>query len=575
MNQAYIQIKVKNGNNEVDVNGVQEQNLLDILHKNNIIIPNPCHGNGTCGKCKIKVLSGNLPITEADERILSKNELKQGIRLACKANIGKKQEEHKTKLKQGTKEICAEKADETALEELRIEVLEKSEENIIVQGIARIEDKRDCGKEEQNKSKNCFIAIDIGTTTIAMVLVEEETGKIIDTYTSLNHQRKYGADVISRIVAANDGKLEELKQLIEEDLWKGICRLISVDVNLTQVVIAGNTTMVHLLMGYSCLPLGKYPFYSEHLEEIDFLYNKKEMENEYRKIPITILPGISAFVGGDIVAGILACPGFETEEICLLVDLGTNGEMVLGNDEKLIVTSTAAGPAFEGGNITHGTASIPGSIEKVKIQNQKAIVKTINNKMPPIGICGTGIISAVAQLKKSKMIDSNGNLRYPYSEKGFSLWTQENGEKIVIYQKDIREFQMAKSAIRAGIEILMEEYGCDLKDVKHIYLAGGFGTHLSEEDVLDVGIFPKEWSGRIVPIGNGALQGTIQIGKVKVAEREKVLKWNQSNEEILKTDMKIRNGEYQKINNIIKNAKAVSLADHKKFQEKYLKYMNF
>lgn len=642
MNQAYIQIKVKNGNNELVLNEVQKQNLLDILHQNNIIIPNPCHGSGTCGKCKIKVLSGYLPITEADRRKLSEDELEQGIRLACKANIGKKW--GKIQYEQEAKETCVEKVDETEREELCIEIVRGFEEDIVVEGILSIKDKREIKKEKQSKDlkaneqykqkqdiegTNCFIAVDIGTTTIAMALVDEETGKIIDTYTSLNHQRKYGSDVISRIKAANDGKAEELKQLIEEDLWKGISRLITSEyktegkkeektniekesgmenrnIELSNVIIAGNTTMIHLLMGYSCLSLGKHPFYSEHLEQIECkldecltfclnnnifseenacdmnnegklysVYDEKRMQKEYKKMPVTILPGISAFVGGDIVAGILACPGFETSDVCLLVDLGTNGEMVLGNHKKLMAASTAAGPAFEGGNITNGIACVPGSIEKVKIQNQKAVIKTIKNEMPPIGVCGTGLVSVMAQLKRSKLMDSNGILRYPYNEKGFPLWTQKNGEKIAIYQNDIREFQMAKSAIRAGVEILIEEYGCEAKDVKHVYLAGGFGTNLSEEDVLDVGIFPEEWKGRIVSIGNGALQGAIQVGRVKAEEWKKILELNQSHENILKTDIKISNEQYWNTDNIKKNVRTLSLAEHKSFQEKYLKYMNF
>lgn len=567
-----MRIKVLSKNREVYIESCrredygQEKNLLEILRENSVSIPNFCHGNGTCGKCKVRVRKGYLPVTEADRRKLSDQELQQGIRLACK--------------------VC-----KLETEELWIEILDESEEDIAVEGIDKQTNENDCknfyqrnGNEESKDKRtvreksgeaNHFIAIDIGTTTIAMALVNTETGKVCDIYTSLNHQRKYGADVISRIKAANEGKLEELKRLIEEDLWKGIFRFISEDINLIRVVIAGNTTMIHMLMGYSCESLGKYPFHSEHLEQIECrleecisfdmnqnslikecvckldnfennsaVYDENGIILKYKKIPATILPGISAFVGGDITACILGCPGFETEEICLLVDLGTNGEMVLGNSEKLMATSTAAGPAFEGGNIVDGTAAISGSIDKVKIQNQKAVVKTIKNEMPPVGICGTGLVSAIAELKKSKLMDNDGNLKYPYTKIGFSLWTQENGERIAVYQKDIREFQMAKSAVRAGIEILMEEYGCEAKDVKHVYLAGGFGTKLSEEDVLKVGIFPEAWRGKIVSIGNGVLQGAIRVGK-------------------------------EKIDNVKKNIRTISLAEHKSFQERYLKYMNF
>lgn len=634
-----MKIKILSNNEELYIECCKRQNLLTVLLKNNVFFSNVCHGNGTCGKCKIKVISGYLPITEADKRSLSEDELKQGIRLACKAEVGKKTREQN---EQEIRESCVERENETEQEELCIEVIGKSEENIIVEGVGKINNKVETEKEnndiktdnhfvrnEDVKSRSCFIAVDIGTTTIAMALVDEETGEIIDTYTSLNHQRKYGADVISRIKAANDGKAEELKQLIEDDLWRGISRLITSEyktegkkeektniekengmgnrnIELSNVIVAGNTTMIHLLMGYSCLSLGKHPFHSEYLEKIEcklekcftlcmkqnvlekeiavksdnleknhFTYDEKRMWNEYKKIPVTILPGISAFVGGDIVAGILICPGFETEENCLLVDLGTNGEIVLGNRNKILVTSTAAGPAFEGGNITNGTACIPGSIDKVKIQNQKAVVKTIKGEMPPIGICGTGLVSVMVQLKRSKLMNSNGNLKYPYSEKGFPLWSQSNAEKIAIYQKDIREFQMAKSAIRTGIEILMEEYGCQVNEIKYVYLAGGFGTNLSEDDVLDTGIFPEEWKGRIVPIGNGALQGAIRFGKITSLRKKGRGDWNQNEEEIVKINRNMWREQYGNVDNIRKRAKTISLVEHKKFQEKYLEYMNF
>lgn len=566
MNKEIGKIKVKTETDEFYIKDYRGQNLLEILQENHVFVLNICHGNGTCGKCKVKLLSGNLPITEADRRTLSKEELELGIRLACKADI---------------EEIC--KAIEE--DELSIEMIGQAEGDIVIEGIPlkQGETERHKGNEstiEKNKiarsndttATNYFIAIDIGTTTIAMALVNAETGEVCDTYTSLNHQRKFGADIISRIVAANSGKADELKKLIEEDLWKGIRKLtkigneayLAVDdenmqkkINLTQVIIAGNTTMIHLLMEYSCETLGKYPFISEHLEQTEctlkdcITVKTNSTYDMLQNVPTTILPGISAFVGGDIVAGILSCSGFKTKELCFLIDLGTNGEIVLGNEDKLLVTSTAAGPAFEGGNITQGTASIPGSIDKVKIQNQRAIIKTIKNEMPPVGICGTGVVSAIAQLKRNELIDEQGSLRYPYSEKGFTLWTQGNEESIKLYQKDIREFQMAKSAVRAGVEILMQEYGCQEENVKLVYLAGGFGTNLAVDDVIATGILPEEFRKKIISIGNGALQGAIQFGIAKLKNREarqEVVQWNGKN---------------------------ISLAEHENFSDMYLKYMEF
>lgn len=533
----------------------QFPNLLQVLQENKLSVLHICNGNGTCGKCKIKLVSGNLPITETDKRILSKEELDQGTRLACKVK---------------TKDIFEMNADN----ELVLELMEENEENIVVETIEIIENTKQDSITDKQTEKKYFVAIDIGTTTIAMALVDEETGEVCNTYTSLNHQRKYGADVLSRISAANSGKAEELKRLIEDDLWKGVYKLIcSVDENninsdidkngevltnirkISRLVICGNTTMIHLFMGYSCEFLGKYPFHSEYLAGI---------EDTFKGIPFTILPGISTFVGSDVMAGILVCPGFETEKINLLIDLGTNGEMVLGNNEKILVASTAAGPAFEGGNIICGMASVPGSICQVKIQKQRAVVKTIQNELPPKGICGTGLISAVAKLLENHLLDEQGLLKMPYQKAGYPLWTFENGEKIAVYQQDIREFQMAKSAIRAGIDILLEEYGCTASEIEHIYLAGGFGTNLSWEKAIITGILPKEFSAKIKCMGNLALKGTVLTGREKAKEAAKGC-FGKSNK--YSTDKKIKE--------IVKRTQNISLAENCLFHEKYMEYLNF
>ena len=549
------------------INESQKQTLMQVLQENNIFVPHVCNGNGTCGKCRIKVISGRLPVTEADRRCLLKEELEKGIRLSCKVrveDIMKNNSEGKLVLKfiRGMEE-------DIVVESVTKNVNKYNEKvDRITVGDENITD-RDIKKDITNQEY--FIAIDIGTTTIAMALIDIQKGEICDTYTSLNHQRQYGADVLSRITAANHGKADELRRLIEEDLKKGICALMQTanqslktkreaeknkqkeDV-ISYMIISGNTTMIHLFMGYSCETLGKYPFVSEHLGKIECMF---------QGISTIILPGISAFVGGDLMAGILVCPGFQTEELSLLIDFGTNGEMVLGNKHKLLTASTAVGPAFEGGGITCGMAGIPGSICRVKIEKQRAVVKTIQNKLPPLGICGTGLVSAVTELLENCLIDEQGVFRYPYQKTGYPLWTFENGEKIAVYQRDIREFQMAKSAIRTGIDILMEEYGCKVDEIKHVYLAGGFGVHLSERDAVTTGMLPGEFTGKIEFIGNGALKGAILAG----------MEWA---EEIINgaagKEISSVNGN---IKHIVETSRNIVLAESGMFHEKYMKYMDF
>ena len=539
---------------EIQVNRECEQNnLLQLLQHNNIFISHSCHGNGTCGKCKVKIKNSGLAITESERNILSKEELEQGVRLACKVSIHDvlETDEHNP---------------------FMMELLENQEEDIVIESVEL--------KGVSNKNTRYFIAIDIGTTTIAMALVDNYTGEVCDTYVSLNHQRAFGADVVSRIAAANGGMGNQLKQTIEEDLWKGIRYFLKKwdyisskdsmlleekqEAFLSGIIIAGNTTMMHLLRGCSCESLGKYPFGSECLEQVegkvkDFLGNGTlKVSRWLYEIPVLLMPGISAFVGSDVAAGLLACPDFDDDKICYFLDLGTNGEMVLGNGDRRLATSVAAGPAFEGGNITCGTASIPGSICRVKIVKGKPIIGTIGQKMPPIGICGSGLISAIAQLRKERMIDFQGNLLPTFQKEGFSLWTDLSGEKIKLYQEDIRQFQMAKSAVRSGIEILKQEYGCRLDDVDKVYVAGGFGTNLVEEDMILSGLLPREWKGKIKFLGNTALLGSIKYGMMRYGNKEEEVGY-----------LEVKQGR------ILDNIKTISLANNEKFQSIYIKNLNF
>lgn len=551
-----MKLTVLSENNELDIDFLQEKNLLAILQDNNAFVSNSCNGNGTCGKCKVKVVTGKLPVTEADRRIVSEEELEQGIRLACKAII-----------------------DENSEEKICIELIGSTEENIIIETVEHNTINSNEKVTLNSKNQNYFIAIDIGTTTIAMALVDCTTGEVCDTYASVNHQRKYGTDVISRIMVANEGKGRELKQIIEEDFWRGIfCFLDKLgnasktkknswekdaEKNISGIVIAGNTTMIHLLMGYSCESLGKYPFTSEYLEGAEYKlkecigFGQKQSAEWVYDIPVLLMPGISAFVGSDITAGLRACPGFKSEDLNLFLDLGTNGEMVLGNKNRMLATSVAAGPAFEGGNISCGTASIPGSISRVKISNRKAIIGTIDKKMPPIGICGSGLISVVAQLLQEKLLDFHGNLLYPFEKEGFPLWTFPDGHRLTLSQRDVRQFQMAKSAVRSGIEILMQEYGCQTEDIQEVYLAGGFGTNLLEEDVIISGILPEEWKGKIRFLGNTALQGAVKVGNDKFR--------NTGNKHIRDA----------KQADILKKVSSITLADKKEFQEIYMNNLDF
>ncbi len=328
------------------------------------------------------------------------------------------------------------------------------------------------------------VAVDIGTTTIAAVRLER--GHIAAACSEMNSQRRFGADVLSRIEAASRGRGAELKAITEYQLKKCIEK---VGGSGMRTVIAANTTMVSLLMGYDCAGLGRYPFTAQRLDSI-------------HKDKMSIAGGVSAFVGGDITSGLYMCGFDRSEEINLFVDLGTNGEMAVGNRHRILCTSTAAGPAFEGGRISCGTGSVEGAICAVSIKDNR--IETIGGKEPR-GICGTGIVELAAELAENGCMDKTGLYREEYAG-GY-----EAAQGIVFTQKDVRELQTAKAAVRAGIEILLEEYGADESEIQRVYIAGGFGKRLNIEKACRIGLLPNRFAGKYKAVGNSSLGGCVKL----------------------------------------------------------------
>lgn len=473
-----VPVNIKTSLKSTNIMVKNNQSLLDALLENKIYVSSICGGKGICGKCSIKVIDGELDITEYDRRYFTDQDLKEGKRLSCKSY---------------PKSPCT----------ISIEINEDDFYVVSDYGNA-------VEKNNTNDSKK-VIVIDIGTTTIAIQLIDEKKN-VINTYTSINHQRRFGADVISRIDASNNGKKEELRLSILDDLSKGIIKILDDEGDSPKgIFISGNTTMIHLLLGYPCNTLGVSPFtpYSVdmiHSNIIKIFGNK--INSKYSNIPVEILPCISTFIGADIVAGMIACSLDKDDNINLFIDLGTNGEMAIGNKDKILVTSTAAGPAFEGGNIKYGVGSISGAVSNVEMKNGKIeSIKTIGDKNP-IGICGTGVIEIVSELFKEDLIDETGLLDEEYFDDGFPIATREDGELIYITSKDIREIQLAKSAVRAGIETLLSRYGVKYNDICNLYIAGGFGYKMNEDKAINIGMFPAELKNKIKIVGNTSLQGS-------------------------------------------------------------------
>ena len=377
-------------------------------------------------------------------------------------------------------------------------------------------------------NNNYGLAIDIGTTTIAVYLLSLYDGSQIDVISEVNNQRNYGADVISRInyTLENPDGLKKLNASIVSQLnniVKNIAKRNNINIdNIYDTVIVGNTTMIHLLLGIDPENIAKAPYISGFTEAMEF--NPKDIGFSF-KSNISIMPGVSSYVGSDITAGILSSGMLESEKYSLLLDLGTNGEMAIGNKDEVITCSTAAGPAFEGANIKHGVGGILGAISKIDLSKEEKI-ETIGNQ-PPCGICGSGVLDAVSEMIKYSLIDETGRMfdeedddfefeEYEYLTKDlveidgmkqYVLAKDSKGDVISFTQKDVREVQLAKAAINAGIQILVKEKDLDFNDLEYLYLGGGFGNYMNVQSSLQIGMIPLELDGKIKSIGNCAGSG--------------------------------------------------------------------
>jgi uncharacterized 2Fe-2S/4Fe-4S cluster protein (DUF4445 family) len=494
----------------------------DYIQSQGTALAMPCGGKGMCGKCRVRVVRGRLPVTPEDKRIFSEAQLAQGWRLACKAVTREAVEiVVPVQEQQGFSALAAEAADEGALS---------------------LAADHDYG-----------LAVDIGTTTLAAALVDCTDGKILATATVVNSQRSFGADVVSRIGAACHGKGKALQKAVRRDLTRLMKQLLKdhpgTAARCRQMAIAANTTMLHLLMGWPCDGLGDWPFHPVSLG--GKTYRAQEVlgpQSPLADATVTLLPGMSTYVGADITAGIWQCGLASSDDVSLFVDLGTNGEMVLGNKDQRFIASAPAGPALEGGKLTWGTGSVPGAICGVRIERGRAKVRTIDHAVP-VGICGTGILEAMAGLVREGLVDETGKLVEPYFHKGFPLASTLDYQRITLSQQDIREIQMAKSAIRAGIESLIERSGISRQRVHQVFLAGGFGYYLDPQKAAVIGLLPADLAERTTAVGNTSLKGAIGLltGAVTLEELQA----------------------------IAAGAEEIVLGNDEAFQRLYIDYLNF
>lgn len=483
------QVTISQDSIERTIECFANETVLQAMLRQGLAARADCGGRGTCGKCGIRIDAGALAETQFDRKAYTREELLAGYRLACKA---------------------------VPIEDITVILSDSGEAKLKGITESRIHSAAPC--KADRFSEGYIIGIDLGTTTLAFSLADVH-GTIVAEHSAINPQRSYGADVLSRMKASNEGWKEQLRIMICEALERGIASLIckaELSVNAIKlIVIAGNMTMIHLLMGYSCEGLGVYPFTPVSLDTIRvsfrelFLWNREEDGMEaLQEVPVHILPGISTFVGGDILAGLAVCGYVSAERPSLLIDFGTNGEIALGSREGIFVTSTAAGPAFEGGNISCGVGSVPGAICHVRLEKDKPIYETIGNQ-PPVGICGTGVVDLAAELFRSGAMNGTGLLIEEYFQEGYPI-ISDGKSALRFTQKDVRELQLAKAAVRAGIELLLSRASITYNQIDRVFLAGGFGFSIDVDNAVLIGLLPEKIKEKVVVIGNSSLAGALQ-----------------------------------------------------------------
>ncbi|MGA2351219.1 MAG: ASKHA domain-containing protein [Terracidiphilus sp.] len=418
----------------------------------------PCGGTGFCGGCGVRVLEGAPQATEQDRVVFSASELADGWRLACQA-----------------------KADTPLVLECGQWHMDVLTDNSGLTGA----DKSGLG-----------IAIDVGTTTIAAQMMDLSTGNILAVETGFNPQASYGSDVMSRIRASLSGA--DLTITLRAALRQIIVHLVGGrEQEIAEVVLVGNTVMHHLFAGRDVEPLSHVPFHSPHLGVQRFEPGELDWPLP-QGCRIRFERCLGGFVGSDILAGILAVDMGASEELLALVDLGTNGEIVIGNQDGIVCASTAAGPAFEAGSIRMGMRAANGAISRVSLSGGQ-LHATVIGDGEARGICGSGLVDAVAVgLQSGKILPSG---RIADSTKLFPVV-----DPVVLIQADIRELQLAKGAIASGFKLLLQRLGKSTSDLKSIYLAGAFGNYVQIESALEIGLIeaPKEL---IHAAGNTALRG--------------------------------------------------------------------
>jgi len=547
--------------------------VIEAAGQAGIILNTPCGGEGTCGKCRIEVRGDAPEATEAEARHLSEEEIARGMRLACQLSV---EDDLVVSVPQSARfyeqvvltegegrEVSFEPSVRkrfielpppsvhdlrSDMDRLKDALRQEGEELEIaleharaLPGLLRAErfrvtvvlhDDTVQGLERGDTTDSIWgVAFDVGTTTIVGALVNLQTGRREGIASRTNPQVHFGDDVVSRIsyTEQNPGGLAELnRRLIDcmNDIILELATAAGADLKrIYEVTAVGNTTMTHIMLGVDPSPIAHAPYVSVFREAVDVPAHSMGLDvNAHANLHV--LPNVAGFVGSDTVAVILASGMMHSDAVRIAIDIGTNGEVVIGNRDRLIACSCAAGPAFEGARIRHGMRATEGAISKVAL-NEEVDVSVIGGGRAS-GLCGSGLVDAVAELLRLGLVDPTGRMRAGddlpagvpdgirravvshADQPAFALvdaHSSKTGEPILLTQRDVREAQLAKGAIWAGMQVISAEFGTRPEEVSQVLLAGGFGNFIRRSRAKRIGLLPDLPTSRIDFIGNAAAVG--------------------------------------------------------------------
>lgn len=533
--------KVYFPNEGVSIEANPGDKLAECIRAAGLTLETPCNGLGRCGKCRVRAWGDLYPPGDLESRFLADSGMDSDIRLACMARVNgdvwlelPDKVDNLQTINQG---LAIEVEVNSSVQQVLLPTPEKSPQVYLERlpySISSMAIYRKMGELEQSGAQQIYgvlvdqqlvdlgsepgeilgVAVDIGTTGISAYLLELAGGEILAKKSALNPQTEFGGDVLSRIsyCLENPQGADQLRESILSKINELVADLTGTAARAERVyhiVLAGNTTMLHFVLGVYSGSIAKSPYRPVFLEQVDL----KAREVGLLICPegrVTLLPSASGYIGADILAGVVAT-GFEQKtNSAVFLDIGTNGEIVANLGGRLLAASTAAGPALEGMNISCGCRAEEGAIDTFSIDDDYEIGWTTIGGSPPQGICGSGLIDIMAALVKRKIVLSGGRfnpnldprLKGRVRDKKFYLT-----DLIYISQTDIRQIQLAKGAIAAGVTLLLEEAGVPLDLIEEAVIAGAFGFHINPQSIREIGLLPKGFKGKISFVGNSSAEG--------------------------------------------------------------------